>query len=300
MKIGLLIYIADDRQTYTKRPYAEIRDAAQQAEADGFDSIWIPDHLFYRQPDEPTRGIWECWTVLSALAEATQRVELGTLVVCTSFRNPAILAKMATALDEVSDGRLVLGIGAGWNEPEYDAFGLPFDRRVARFEEAVQIIKPLLREGRVDFEGKYYQARDCEDLPRGPRASGPPLLFGGEGPRMLRLTARYSDMWNTGYMGEPETMAEPLARIHAACDEVGRDPATLGITALIGLWFPEFLPEKPAFLENPLVGTPEQIARAMRGYADLGVQHIMFQLAPYTAQTRALLSEGLRLYRASA
>lgn len=300
MKIGLLIFLADDRQTYTKRPYAEIRAAAQQAEADGFDSIWVPDHLFYRRPDEPTLGIWECLTMLSALAEATQRVEIGTLVLCTSFRNPAILAKTATALDEISDGRLVLGIGAGWNEPEYNAFGLPFDHRVDRFEEAVQIIKPLLREGRVDFDGKYYQARDCEDLPRGPRVSGPPLLVGGEGPRMLKLTARYGDMWNTGYMGEPETMAEPLARIHAACDKEGRDPATLGITALIGLWFPELLPEKPTFLENPLIGAPEHIADAMRGYADLGVQHIMFQLAPYTLESRALLSEGLRLYRASA
>jgi len=226
-------------------------------------------------------------------------VEIGTLVLCNSLRNPAVLAKMATALDEVSGGRLVLGLGAGWNEPEYRAFGLPFDHRVDRFEEALQIIRPLLRDGRVDFEGRYYQARDCEDLPRGPRASGPPLMVGGEGPRMLKLTARYGDLWNTGYMGDPETMAEPFARIHAACREVGRDPATLAVTALIGLWFPELKPQKPGFLENALVGTPEQIAEAIRGYAELGVQHIMFQLEPYSAETRGLLAEALRLYRAS-
>jgi alkanesulfonate monooxygenase SsuD/methylene tetrahydromethanopterin reductase-like flavin-dependent oxidoreductase (luciferase family) len=118
----------------------------------------LADHLLYRTPGQPTRGIWECWTILAALAEATHRVELGTLVLAMSFRNPAILAKMATALDEVSGGRLVLGVGAGWNEPEYQAFGLPFDHRVDRFEEALQILKPLLREGRVDFDGHYHQA----------------------------------------------------------------------------------------------------------------------------------------------
>ena len=299
MKIGLLVFSADDRYTQQKRSYVEIRAAAQQAEADGFDSIWLADHLLYRPPGGPTRGIWECWTMLSALAEATQRVELGTLVLCNSFRNPVLLAKMATALDEVSDGRLVLGLGAGWNEPEYQAAGLPFDHRVDRFEEALQIIRPLLRDGRVDFEGTYYRARDCEDLPRGPRASGPPLMSGGEGPRMLKLTAQYADLWNTGYLGEPGTMAEPFARIRAACKEVGREPETLGVTALIGLWFPHLKPEKAAFLENPLVGTPEQIASAMRGYADLGVQHIMFQLEPYTAESRKLLTEALHLYRES-
>ena len=123
--------------------------------------------------------------MLAALAEATRRVEIGTLVTPTSFRNPAILAKMATAADEVSHGRLILGVGAGWNEPEYRAFGLPFDHRVDRFEEALQIIKPLLRTGHVDFAGRYYEARDCEDAPRGPRPEGPPLMVGSSYVRAL-------------------------------------------------------------------------------------------------------------------
>jgi len=292
-----MVFLANDRENNSKRSYASIRAVAQQAEADGFDSIWLADHLMYRSPGGPTRGIWECWTMVSALAEATRRVEIGTLVLCNSFRNPAILAKMATAADEVSNGRIILGLGAGWNEPEYEAFGLPFDHRVDRFEEALQIIKPLLRDGQVDFAGKYYQARNCEDVPRGPRPAGPPLMVGTSGPRMLKLTAQYADLWNTGYMGKPETMATPLATIAAACRAVGRDPQTLGVTALIGLWFPEFKATRPSAFIDPLVGTAEEIAAAMRGYAELGVQHIMFQCEPYTAETIRRLTEALQLYR---
>lgn len=235
--------------------------------------------------------------MLAALAEATQRVDIGTLVLCNSFRNPAILAKMATTADEVSHGRLILGVGAGWNEPEYQAFGLPFDHRVDRFEEALQILRPLLRDGRVDFVGQYYQAPNCEDMPRGPRPEGPPLLVGGEGPRMLKLTAQYADLWNTGYMGAPDTMAEPLAKLEAACREIGRDPATIGVTALIGLWFPDLQAKKPSFLDQPLTGSVQEIAAAMRGYAELGVQHIMFQCEPYIPEARLRLTEALRLYR---
>jgi probable F420-dependent oxidoreductase len=291
-----MVFTADEVEGNSKRPYRAIRAIAQQAEADGFDSVWLPDHLMYRKPDGSTRGVWECWTILAALAEATQRVEIGTLVLCNSLRNPAILAKMASAADEVSDGRLILGVGAGWNEPEYRAFGVPFDHRVDRFEEALQILRPLLRDGHVDFDGRYYQARGCDNLPRGPRTEGPPLLVGAEGPRMLKLVARYGDLWNTGYMGEPETMAEPLAKINAACREVGRDPETLGVTALIGVRFPD-LAVKPSIFDNPLTGTPTEIAAAMRGYADLGVQHIMLQHEPYTDEARQRLADALRLYR---
>ncbi len=297
MKIGLMVFLANDREDNRKRAYEEIRATTLQAEADGFDSIWLADHLLYRTAGKPTRGIWECWTMLAALAEATQQVEIGTLVVCNSFRHPAILAKMATAADEVSGGRLILGVGAGWNEPEYLAFGLPFDHLVSRFEEALQILRPLLREGTVDFAGHYYQARDCEDVPRGPRPLGPPLLVGAEGPRMLRLTAQYADLWNIGYMGGPETMAEPFARIEAACRDVGRDPATLGVTALIGLWFPDLQAAQPSFLDKPLTGSVEEIAAAMAGYADLGVRHVMFQCEPYTPEAVRRLTEALHLYR---
>jgi alkanesulfonate monooxygenase SsuD/methylene tetrahydromethanopterin reductase-like flavin-dependent oxidoreductase (luciferase family) len=122
-------------------------------------------------------------------------------------------------------------------------------------------------------------------------------MVGSEGPRMLRLTAKYADLWNIGYMGKPETMAEPLAKIEAACREIGRNPATVGITAFIGLWFPDLQAKKPSFFKNPLTGTVQEIAATMRGYAELGVQHIMFQLEPYTAEARQRLTQALQVYR---
>ena len=293
-----MVFLANTREDNSKRSYDSIRAVAQQAEADGFDSVWLPDHFFYRNPGEPTRGIWECWTMLAALAEATRRMEVGTLVTCNSFRNPAILAKMATTIDEISHGRLILGVGAGWNEPEYQAFGLPYDHRVDRFEEALKILKPLLREGQVHFKGRYYQAPNCEIVPRGPRSEGPPLMVGSEGgPRMLKLTAEYADLWNTGYMGKPETLAERRAKVDAACREIGRDPATLGITALIGLWYPDLQTTKPKFFDSPLTGTVREIAETMRGYAEIGVKHIMFQCEPYNQQARDRLTEALQIYR---
>lgn len=297
MKVGLVLATASERETNRTRSYDSIRTIAQQAEADGFDSIWLPDHLLYRRAGGGTQGVWETWTVLAALAEATHRVEIGTLVLCSSFRNPAVLAKMATTADEVSNGRIILGVGAGWHEPEYQAFGLPFDHRVARFHEALQIIRPLLRDGHVDFDGTYYRAHECDIDPRGPRPEGPPLLIGSEGPRMHRLTAQYADLWNTGYMGGPETMVGPIATIAAACREVGRDPATLGVTALVGAWFPDLQEVKPSFFDQPLTGTEAQIAAAIRGYEELGVRHIMIQYAPYTAEARQRLARALRLYR---
>jgi alkanesulfonate monooxygenase SsuD/methylene tetrahydromethanopterin reductase-like flavin-dependent oxidoreductase (luciferase family) len=194
---------------------------------------------------------------------------------------------------------LILGIGAGWNEPEYEAFGLPFDHRVGRLEEALQILKPLLQDGHVDFAGQYYQARDCEIVPRGPRSAGPPLMVGSDGgPRMLRLTAQYADLSNTGYMGGPETMAAPRAKLEAACRQIGRDPATLGITALVGLWFSDLQATKPTAFETPLTGSVQEIADAMWGYRELGVEHIMFQCAPYTPESRQRLTDALGLYRA--
>ena len=296
MKLGLVIMLAELRDLQRAHSYREIREWALQAEQAGFDSIWLYDHLLYRMEEPGTIGIWECWTVLSALAEATRRVELGTLVLCNSFRNPAILAKMAITLDEVSGGRFNFGVGAGWNKPEYEAFGIPYDHRVDRFAEALQIIHPLLKTGRVDFSGKYYQARDCEIRPRGPRPQGPPLLIGSSGPRMLRLTARYADLWNTGYLGGPHTLEKPLAELRLACEEVGREPQTLEVTGLVALVYPD-LGEPPKMTEASLSGTPQEIAEALRGFERLGVAHLMFHLVPYWEEAFQRLVEAVEIYR---
>lgn len=296
MKVGFVVMLGENPVLGRAPTYVEVRDLVLQAEDAGFDSVWLWDHLIYRQLNQPQRGHWECWTMLSALAGATTRIELGTLVLCTPLRNPAVLAKMAVTLDEVSAGRFTLGLGAGWNKPEFDAFGVPFDHRVGRFEEALQIICPLLREGVVDFAGEYYQAPDCAILPPGPRSGGPPILVAANGPRMLRLTAQYADSWNVVELAQPEGLMKPRAALHAACVAVGRDPATIAVTAGVSVAYPD-LETPPRALDTYLHGTPEEIAAAFLGYEREGVSHIMIKATPSTATTLTRLTDVLHAYR---
>jgi probable F420-dependent oxidoreductase len=299
MKVGVVVPLGGAEDHEMSR-YADTRAFARQAEDAGFDSIWFFDHLLFRFPGQETDGIWEAWTFLSAIAEATERVELGTVVMCTPFRNPALLAKMAVTLDEVSDGRFILGLGAGWHKPEFDAFGFPFDARVARFEEALQIIRPLLKEGRVSFAGRYYRAVDCELIPRGPRAGGPPILIGSFGPRMLRLTARYADCWNTAWLGQAGQLAERRAALEAACREEGRDPGTLAVTVGVSV---DYTPPQPSDAETArraLTGSAEEVAAGLRGFADAGVEHAICSLTPTTLGSLERLSEALTIYRGGA
>ncbi len=216
MKIGFVVPMGEDPALGQPAPYRRLRDLALRAEGAGLDSVWVYDHLLYRFPDHPPAGIWECWSVLTGLAEATERVELGTIVLAAPWRNPALLAKMAITVDEISEGRLILGLGAGWHEPEFDAFGYPFDHRVGRFEEAMQVIGPLLREGKADFRGKYVSAPDCEMRPPSTRPGGIPILIASRGPRMLRLTAEHADLWNTAWFGPVEASAASRAEFDAA------------------------------------------------------------------------------------
>ena len=195
-KIGLFVPHFEQPWSGRGPRWADIAAMARRAEEVGFDSFWLPDHLLFRFPQVHQQGAWDVWSLLAALAATTRTLEIGPLVACSSFRNPALIAKMAATIDEISGGRLILGLGAGWHEPEYTAFGFPYDHRVSRFEEALRIIVPLLRTGHADVQGTYYTARDCELRPRGPRPEGPPLLVGGSGERMLRLAARYADAWN--------------------------------------------------------------------------------------------------------
>jgi probable F420-dependent oxidoreductase len=286
LKIGLGLPDAEGQMAGGTARWGDLLAMAQRAEQAGFDSLWVEDHLLFRLDDIPTGGPWEAWTLLSALAASTSRVEIGPLVACTSFRNPALLAKMADTVDEISGGRLILGLGAGWHEPEYQAFGYPFDYRISRFEEALKIIHGLLRDGQIDFEGKYYQARECELRPRGPRPEGPPIWLGSTAPRMLGLMAQYADGWNTYFGGHQNRPGEiPALRevVDAACIEAGRDPATLERTCAVLVSFDgDEIPPSSANTGGtpPLTGTPEEIASTLRAFADEGISHVQIWLEP--------------------
>ncbi len=217
-------------------PWSDLARMATTAEALGYDSIWVGDHLIFRDGDQAPRGPWEAWTVMAALAAITERVEIGPLVACTSFHNPAMIAKKAATLDEVSGGRLILGLGAGWNESEYAAFGYPYDHRVSRFEEAFTIIRRLLSGEELDFRGDYYTLDDCLIVPPGPRPEGPPLMIGSAGERMLDITMPYAQSWNAWYAwfgNRPENLAPWMEKVDEACRRVGRDPQTVERTCAV-------------------------------------------------------------------
>ncbi len=284
MKIGVMPslgendYGAEAPNGRTPR-FSDVRQMAQVAEEVGFDSFWLADHLLYKMPETPTSGQWEVFTFLSGVAAVTKRIQLGPLVACTSFRNPALLAKMADALDEISEGRFILGLGAGWHKPEYDTFGYPFDHLASRFDEALQIILPLLRDGKVDFKGKFYEARECELHPRGPSQKGPPIWIGAHQPRMLRLVARYADAFNTVWHKTPEKVTPALEQTLAACAEVGRDPQTLTLTA--GTFAHVLAPgESAPEGETIISGEAPAVAEALSGFAAVGVKHLVVIVSP--------------------
>jgi alkanesulfonate monooxygenase SsuD/methylene tetrahydromethanopterin reductase-like flavin-dependent oxidoreductase (luciferase family) len=276
------------------RPWRELRPLVETIEAVGLDSIWMVDHLTLRFPTQ-TIPTAECWSIVSALAAATRRVELGTLVSCTGYRNPAVLAKIAVTVDEISNGRLIVGLGAGWHEPEYLAFGLPFDHRAGRFDEAFAIIRGLLREGRVDVAGQYYQAPDCVLSPRSDRPSGPPIMVAASGKRMLRLTAQYADWWNGCWYGSPADVAGPRAAVDAACQVVGRDPATLRRTAGVRLDLPDHTGGFAPGRKPPITESPAAIAELLRGFAAEGIAHVQFWPDPLSQSSLERIGRALEL-----
>lgn len=292
-KLGVILPEAEfdmGGQTARWRDYLAM---ARLAEDMGFDSVWFVDHLLYRGDATAVeqQGVWECWSILAALAAVTERVELGPLVTPTSFRNPALFAKIVDTVEEISGGRIILGLGAGWHEDEYRAFDFPFDHRVARFEEAFTIIHDLLRHGAVDFEGKYYSARECELRPRGPRPNGPPLMIGSRGPRMLRATLPRVEVWNawlSGTRSNADQIPELREHVDALCREVGRDPATLERTVSIMVdqtGTREIGASMKPDTADPLSGSPEEIAAGIRAFAAQGISHIQLYFVPNTMRS---------------
>jgi probable F420-dependent oxidoreductase len=264
--------------------WAEYLAMAQAAEEVGFDSIWVGDHLLYRDEGGRERGPWDAWTLLAALAADTERVQLGPLVACTAFHPPGLIARMAAALAEVSGGRFVLGLGAGWNEEEFRAFGIPFDHRVSRFEESFTIIRRLLAGERVTLDGSYAQAQDAVLLPTPP--DPPPIMIGSNGPRMLSIALPHVNVWNTWYEdfgNSPEGFAALNDRISDAARDAGRDPSEIERSACVYVALDGSdeehgrTPEAP-----PLEGPADRIAASLSEFADAGADEAILVVSPIT------------------
>jgi alkanesulfonate monooxygenase SsuD/methylene tetrahydromethanopterin reductase-like flavin-dependent oxidoreductase (luciferase family) len=267
-------------------PWPEYLDLARRAESAGYDSIWVGDHLVYDLPDGSTRGPYEAWTTLAAIAAATERVEIGPLVASTGFHAPAMLAKQAATVDAISQGRLILGLGAGWNRREFDAFGFPYDRRVSRFEEALAIIAPLLREGRTTFHGQFYDVDDCVLDPRPVREGGPPIMLGSNSPRMLSIGLPVVDSWNV-WWSIYDNSVEKFAQVKAEVDAVMPEGRTVDATAAVLVTLPggrgRLMGE--TYDASVTTVTPDDLGQHIRGLAAAGATHLQLVLDPITAES---------------
>jgi alkanesulfonate monooxygenase SsuD/methylene tetrahydromethanopterin reductase-like flavin-dependent oxidoreductase (luciferase family) len=270
--------------------WPDIRAFAELSEAAGLDSVWVCDHFFGSLPGAPPEGIHEAWTILSALGAATSRVELGQLVTCVSYRNPGLLAKMAVTVDAVSDGRLVLGLGAGWHDTEYAAFGYPTDHRVSRLEEALEIVVPLLRGESVSLVGRYHRVADAVLLP--PPERRVPLLIAGNGVRMLGLTARYADAWNTAWFARTdERLRMRVAALETALENEGRDPSTLRRTA--GMYVVD--PASASAEGNAFTGSVGELAETIASFGELDFSDVIALLEPANERSLNRLADALDL-----
>jgi alkanesulfonate monooxygenase SsuD/methylene tetrahydromethanopterin reductase-like flavin-dependent oxidoreductase (luciferase family) len=261
----------------------ELRAMARAAEAVGFDSIWVGDHLLYRGDGRRERGPWDCWATLAWLAGVTERVELGPLVACTAFHPPGILARQAAAVDELSGGRLVLGLGAGWNVEEFRAFGIPFEQHVSRFEEAFEIVRRLLAGDRVTVHGRFHDLDDAVLLP--PPRRRPKLMVGANKPRMLSITLPHVDAWNTWfthYGNTPDGFAVHNVEVAAAAERAGRDPAELERSACVLVEVDREAGERPR--DVPAVDAADVRAH-LEALADAGADEAILVLDPITEES---------------
>jgi alkanesulfonate monooxygenase SsuD/methylene tetrahydromethanopterin reductase-like flavin-dependent oxidoreductase (luciferase family) len=262
---------------------------AIQAEEGGASSIWVADHFYY-DSDEGPRGLWEAMSILAALADATHRVELGPLVMCVPFRNPGLIAWIANTIDEISGGRFVVGLGSGWYEPEFESFDFNFAKRVSVFDESLQVIVPLLREGRSDFNGEYVKGV-AELRPPGPRAGkgGPPILIAGTKPRMMSLIARHADRWNSVWYGLPtdEFRAE-RSNLEQACAAIQRDPKEIEVSAGLQISAEAGQPNDNEWL----YGSADQLADGLGKWRDEGVTEVMCRMEPPSVELIGRIMEA--------
>ncbi len=276
MRIGIVIGL-HGRPRHTPS-WRQVRDQVLIAEAIGFDLAVFEDALLITADGQPSIGYWESVSIVGAVAATTTRIEIGHSVINAPYRSAGLTAKIAETIDEISGGRFFLGIGLG-NTSDYEHFGIPADRRYSRFAETIEIIHGLLRTGSVDFTGAYRFARNAELTPRGPRPGGPPIVIAAKGPKMLRLTARYADGWNWWSSGRPDlgALRPILAELDRACEEIGRDPATLQRT--LDVYSVDPL-GRFAGREEPIGGDPSAIADALLGFAEVGVEEVRVNVGP--------------------
>ncbi|GAA3132791.1 putative F420-dependent oxidoreductase [Kribbella aluminosa] len=265
--------------------WQDVRAVAEAAEQGGLDSVWIADHFLYRDGEGQVFGMHDSWTLLTAVAAVTERVELGNMVLCASFRDPGLTAKMAATLDEVSGGRLTLGVGAGWHDPEYEAFGLPTDHRVGRFAEWLEIVARLIRGETVSYDGTYYKVRDANLDPAPPHRI--PILVAGHRPRMMKLIAQWADAWNTAWYGTPsDKLKDRLQTLDEALETANRDT----ITRTVGIIARD--PDQPSTDPNPQAIPVTDLPKAITAYQNLGVDHLIISPDPMTPRTVELIAEA--------
>ena len=296
LQIGLVLPMGESFVDGSTARWTEIRDLAVRAEALGLDTVWVADELLWRSADEPAHGWWECVAMAGAVAAATSRIKVGTWVLSALHRNPGITAKAAETIDEISGGRFVLGLGSGHAGRQAHAFGLPEDRVFGRFEEAVEIIVPLLRKGRADFEGAFHAARVLEHRPVGPRPGRIPIMMGAKGPKMLQLAVRHADIWSW-YVEERSDLTEfgpRLAAMLAACEAAGRDPATIGRSAGI-IVEPTQVTGAADVMGAPVRGSAEEIADAFRAFGLAGYSQLELILWPPTIEALDAMAPVLEL-----
>jgi alkanesulfonate monooxygenase SsuD/methylene tetrahydromethanopterin reductase-like flavin-dependent oxidoreductase (luciferase family) len=260
--------------------FADLVTMATAARDAGFEAIWFGDHFTMGDGDDMS-GAWEAWTMMAGVAARVPGVQIGPLVSAAGFRNPGVIAKMTEAMDEITDGRFILGLGAGWNETEYRQFGFPYDHRASRLEEAIRIIHPLLREGSATYEGRFVEAKGAVNRPRGPRPTGAPILLGTNGERLLRSVARYADAWNSDWEGDPEKMRALIARVDTTCREEGREPDTLIKTGSARFAMDDAAARRPDLVS----GSVDEMAARLVAFRDLGLRHLVCGLEPRTAAT---------------
>ena len=281
-------------------PWPELIAMAQAAEAVGFDSIWLGDHLLYDLPDGSVRGPWEVWTSLAAIAVVTTRVEIGPLVASIGFHEPAMLAKQAATVDAISGGRLVVGLGAGWNEREYRAFGFAYDQRVSRFEEAFEIIRRLLAGEVVDYSGRFYNVARSQIDPIS-RPGGPPLMLGSTAPRMMSIALPHVQSWTvwwSRYGNTGEGFAREAARVAEHCEMAGRTAGEVQATAAVYVQVPggggRTMGSDKAVAE-PLRGTQQELAEQLAAFGAAGCDHLQLVVDPITQASIEWLGGVLEL-----